>query len=335
MVPRITVVGATGKQGGSVVQTFLQHGGYEVRGLTRSTENPKAQALAAQGVEIAQANFDDLDSLVKAFEGSDMIFGMTDFFIHFFTKSAEEAQAIESEQGKKIAQAAARTQGLKSFIWSTLPDTKAISGGTAIVPHFQSKADVDNYIREELADTLLPKTTFLYLASFIDNFYYPPFQPIYAGAIDKYVYIQPQDKATLTPLLGDAQVNTGPYVLAIVKHADLTKGGKTVLASLGFETYEDVSKSLSKHLEKELVFAKVDFPTYESIFPKWGAELGLNMLYFERCPGESGWGSSGNTGVKPLLLQDLGLTIGKEIETWESGMQRMDWKTKFGPYAQK
>lgn len=68
MAPRITVIGATGKQGGSVVDTFLKDGNLQVRALTRNTDSPKAQALAKQGAEVVQANFDDLDSLRKAFE---------------------------------------------------------------------------------------------------------------------------------------------------------------------------------------------------------------------------------------------------------------------------
>lgn len=258
---------------------------------------------------------------------------MTDFFSHFFTKSAEESQALEYEQGKKIAQAAAQTKGLKNFIWSTLPDTNAISKGTNIVPHYQGKAEVDNYIHAELAETLLPKTTFLFLTAYVDNFAYPPFQPFYLESIDKYIVLQTQEKSTLTPLLGDAQVNTGPYVLAIVKSGDLAIHGRTVLASLGIETYEKVVKTLDKHLDKEVIYTKVDFATYDAIFPKWGVEIGLNTVYLERYPGLIAWASSGNTGLAPLLPEDLGLVIGKDLETWDSAMERMEWKAKFGPVS--
>lgn len=68
MAPRITVVGATGKQGSSVVQSFLRDGHYQIRGLTRNTQSAKALAWQDQGVEMVQANVDDLDSLIKAFE---------------------------------------------------------------------------------------------------------------------------------------------------------------------------------------------------------------------------------------------------------------------------
>ena len=51
----ITVLGATGVQGGSVVKKFLEDpklAGWAVRGVTRSTTSDKAKALAAKGVEL-------------------------------------------------------------------------------------------------------------------------------------------------------------------------------------------------------------------------------------------------------------------------------------------
>jgi nucleoside-diphosphate-sugar epimerase len=51
----ITVFGATGKQGGAVVQTFLNDpklkGHWRVRGITRDHTKDSAKKLAAQGVE--------------------------------------------------------------------------------------------------------------------------------------------------------------------------------------------------------------------------------------------------------------------------------------------
>jgi uncharacterized protein YbjT (DUF2867 family) len=65
----IAVVGATGGQGGSVVDSFLG-AGYAVRAITRNASSPKATALKERGVEVVTADLNDLDSLVKAFEVS-------------------------------------------------------------------------------------------------------------------------------------------------------------------------------------------------------------------------------------------------------------------------
>lgn len=53
----ITVFGATGNQGGSVVKTILADATlskeFKIRGITRDVSKPAAQALAKQGVEMA------------------------------------------------------------------------------------------------------------------------------------------------------------------------------------------------------------------------------------------------------------------------------------------
>ena len=66
----LTVVGATGAQGGSVVTAALKSGAYKVRGITRNVNSPAAKSLTAQGVEMVAADTSDLASLVRAFEVS-------------------------------------------------------------------------------------------------------------------------------------------------------------------------------------------------------------------------------------------------------------------------
>jgi uncharacterized protein YbjT (DUF2867 family) len=52
----ITVFGATGQQGGSVIRTILQDETlskeFKIRGVSRDTSKPEAQVLLKQGVEL-------------------------------------------------------------------------------------------------------------------------------------------------------------------------------------------------------------------------------------------------------------------------------------------
>jgi uncharacterized protein YbjT (DUF2867 family) len=68
MTAILTVVGATGSQGSSVIDSALKAGTYKVRAITRNVESKSAKALTARGVEVVAANLDDEDSLVKAFQ---------------------------------------------------------------------------------------------------------------------------------------------------------------------------------------------------------------------------------------------------------------------------
>ena len=68
----ITVVGATGAQGGGLVRAILSdpRGGFSARALTRDVNSDKAKALAKLGAEVVAADVDDVESLKRAFQGA-------------------------------------------------------------------------------------------------------------------------------------------------------------------------------------------------------------------------------------------------------------------------
>jgi len=63
----IAVTGATGSQGGGVVNV-MKTPGWKVRAITRNPGSDAAKKVAADGIEVVQADFDDEASLVKAFK---------------------------------------------------------------------------------------------------------------------------------------------------------------------------------------------------------------------------------------------------------------------------
>ena len=67
MTKIIAVIGATGQQGGGVVNVLSKTPGWKVRAITRNPSGEKAKQLEALGVEVVQANANDEASLVKAF----------------------------------------------------------------------------------------------------------------------------------------------------------------------------------------------------------------------------------------------------------------------------
>jgi uncharacterized protein YbjT (DUF2867 family) len=68
-----TVMGITGKVGGSVAENLLA-AGKAVRGVVRNPE--KAKAWADRGVELVQSAYDDPEVLAKAFVGAQGVFAM-------------------------------------------------------------------------------------------------------------------------------------------------------------------------------------------------------------------------------------------------------------------
>lgn len=166
MTKLICIVGVTGNQGGSVTQRFLQDKDYRVRGLTRDPASPAAQKLAAQGIEIVQANLDDVNTLTAAFRGANLIFSVTNYWEPFFRpdcrqKAAEAgvscrkyAYDVELQQGKNIADAAAQvvdTLDENGFIASTLSHAgKRSKGAFNELYHSDAKANIfPDYVNEK------------------------------------------------------------------------------------------------------------------------------------------------------------------------------------------
>jgi uncharacterized protein YbjT (DUF2867 family) len=129
----IAVIGATGQQGGGVVRALQASGQFKVRALTR---NPSKHRELAE--EVVAADLDKPETLKAAFAGAHGVFLVTNFW---------EAGSDERKQAT-AAISAAKDAGVKHFIWSTLPDVEAISGGRFNVPHFTSKAKIDLVVRE-------------------------------------------------------------------------------------------------------------------------------------------------------------------------------------------
>lgn len=178
MPQRLTVVGATGTQGGAVIEAALAAGGYQIRGITRNTSGELARALQAKGVEMVKANLLDYESVKAAFADSDAIFAMTDFFQPFMDleADAEKAMELEWKHALNTITAAAETSTLKHFIWSTLPHAANISGGKYQIPHWVGKNRAEDHIKTKLPH-LWAKTSFMWIGWYASNFVYPIFKP--------------------------------------------------------------------------------------------------------------------------------------------------------------
>lgn len=152
----ILVTGATGAQGGSVAKHLMEAGQFKVRALTRDIHSPKALALKASGAEVVQGDFANRTSLYAALKNVYGVFGVTDFWEH---------SNDEYLLGKNLVEAVAENN-VEHFIFSSLPPAKKISKGQLKIPHFDIKADLEEY-----AKSIIPGTTVINVAAYYENFY--------------------------------------------------------------------------------------------------------------------------------------------------------------------
>ena len=74
----VAVTMATGRQGIGVVKELSQTDKYQIRAITRNINSTKALELGRlNNVELVKGDLMDPESLKKAFEGVDVIFGNT------------------------------------------------------------------------------------------------------------------------------------------------------------------------------------------------------------------------------------------------------------------
>lgn len=149
--PLVAVAGCTGIQGGSVVRHLVDSGRFRVRGLTRNTSSIAAKALLDKGVEVVQADLDDVESLRRAFSGCHGVYAVTNCWEHGWD--------AETRHGKNMIDAA-KEQGVKHFIWSTMEHS-----GSLDIWHFDSKARVNDYLLESGIGR-----TSIYTAAYYENF---------------------------------------------------------------------------------------------------------------------------------------------------------------------
>lgn len=137
MPSSILVTGATGNQGGAVVDHLLSgdYGEFDVHAMTRKSEQPSALELADRGAEVVEGDLSEKNSLRPLVEEADAVFGVTNFW--------EAGYEDEIEQGTNLAEVADE-EGIDHFVFSSVGGAERDTG----ISHFDSKWEVEERIRE-------------------------------------------------------------------------------------------------------------------------------------------------------------------------------------------
>ncbi|GAB4817096.1 hypothetical protein N2152v2_004142 [Parachlorella kessleri] len=243
----VAVCGATGQQGGAVVDALLRLGGYKVRALTRDPASNSSKKLADKGVEVMKADFEDPASLEAAFQGADAVFGVTDFFAGCGLDPAREIQ-----QGKNMVDAAKKT-GVGHFVWSTLEPAQEATKGILepvnagyTVPHFDTKAEVEKYLHEQLPG----KGTALLTSFFLENMLPGAWMAPMKQPDGTFIMVFPVGTATLAYC---STADIGNVAAAIIAGGPGKFAGKTVPVAGDYLTLAATTEAVSKLTGKKVV----------------------------------------------------------------------------------
>jgi uncharacterized protein YbjT (DUF2867 family) len=172
----ILVTGATGAQGGAVIDSLIE-ASIPARALVRDPSSPRAQALAARGVELAKGTFDDRASLANAMRDVRGVFSMQN------PPRPPDLNA-ELRAGRNLIEAALIT-GVETFVHTSVAragDQQHFVGweeGRWWTDYWNSKSGVNDMVRA----AGFPHWTVLKPAYMMINFVPPKVQWMYPSLV--------------------------------------------------------------------------------------------------------------------------------------------------------
>src|SRR6266404_3680184 len=255
----IAVVGATGQQGGAVVRALQAGAQFKVRALTRNLA--KHSELAD---EVIQADLNRPETLTAAFEEAHGVFLVTNVW----------EEGTDEVQQATAAVRAAKEAGVKHFVWSTLPDVEAISGGKFHVPHFTCKAKVDRIVKE----AGFANHTFV-----IAPFYYQNLVGVLAPqkqADGSLGWALPLDPDVVCIHMGDIR-ELGNIVAGAFAHPEEAGNGEYLPLVGDFMSFSEIVDTLNRQGHKFSV-KQVPKEVFAGLFPG-GAEVAETFSYFQAC----------------------------------------------------
>jgi len=265
--PIFTIIGGTGAQGESALHGVASGcpGQFKYRIFTKDPNSAKANSLKEKygnDIEFVQGSQSNPADFDKAFNGATWAFINTNFW-------DPAIMLKEAEIGKAFADSA-KKNGVKHVIYSTLPDTKKISGGKYHVPHFDLKAEVEQYIRG-----MGLNAAFIAPAFYYQNWttFFPP-RPNGDGT-----YSITLPSATNSFITAFDVSEIGKVVSHMVKNWDQFKNKVVNIAGDHLHP-QDYVKTIAETTGLTIKLNKVPYDAFKSAA---GEELADMMHYFEDC----------------------------------------------------
>ena len=169
-------------------------------------------------------------------------------------------------------QQAAKDAGVKHFVWSTLPDVEAISGGKFDVPHFTGKAKIDRIVKE---------AGFAHHTFVIAPFYYQNLVGALAPqkqADGSMGWALPLDPDVRGIHMGDIR-ELGNIVAGAFAHPDQAGNGEYLPLVGDFMSFNEIVDTLNRQ-GHEFSFKQVPKEVFATLFPG-AAEIAEMFSYFQ------------------------------------------------------
>ena len=298
----ILVIGASGNQGGSVARHLMEDGTFTVRAMVRGSAT-NAQSLnkiknlidlnskLGCALEVADADLNDTDSMVKAMEGCYGVFAVTNFW------DPSVGYDGEIKQGKNVADAC-KLAGVQHVVFSTLDRNSD-------VPHFESKVIVEDYM----------KSLHLPLTCLVTSFYFENLTSFFPPKLEneEFVFTVAQKPTTLVPMY--SVYDTGGWVLEAFDHPKKYLGCDIVAVSQ-YLSYPELVATFTEVTGKKARFNYLPLDVFKTFGFPGCEELACNLKFFDDI----------NDGLKEDRRCSFeNSTNVYKGETWKQFLNRTKW----------
>ncbi|KAI7279473.1 hypothetical protein KC345_g5351 [Hortaea werneckii] len=306
----LTIFGATGNQGGSIIDLVLASPElstkYALRGITRDPSSAKSQALASQGVDMVQADLNDVASLQRAMQGAYGAFGVTDFW-------AVMSKEVEFQQGRNLFEAA-NAAGVRHYVWSSLPWAEKLTEGVLRhVDHFDSKAMVEEYVEANKGGMVV--------SYYMPAMFLAMIKTLVKAVDGTPMLSVPFSSDSIAWPLVDVRGDGGKYVMGLFEAGEKANGAKVNAVST-WTTPKEIVATLSKAAGQDVVYNPVSAEVFGGFFPEAIREELVETL---RLVGEYSYYGKG--AEKKQAEHDRWLVAGATKISLEQ------WVAKNGPWT--
>ena len=294
MQNKILVTGSTGFQGGAVVKQLVSDG-FEVKGLALETDD--ISQLQRLGVEISKGSFDDLDSLISAFNGVNKV--VLSFPLIFDKKRLLQFARNVVDAWKK--------SNVSMFVFNTnLPVFHKEVGLAA----FDTKLGIEQFFDSEKLPYVSLRPTL-----YMDNLSAPFLLPVI-----KANGILPYPVSSGKKIAWMSHSDLAKFVSVSLKRADLI-GQKFYIGGIQLISGEEMANVVSKYAKKPIHFVSLSPDEFESqLSGNFGAETAkeiANIYKFVKDNVE-------HFQVKDLRDNTL-VNLPVNLQTFDDWASQIDW----------
>ncbi|KAJ5126024.1 hypothetical protein N7526_008201 [Penicillium atrosanguineum] len=267
--PKVFVCGATGNQGGALIQNLLDHH-VEIHAITRNLESDPAKNLLSLGISLAEGDFDNEERLKQS------MIGCTSLFLNLSVNHTNPTG--ELEQAQRLL-SLAKQVGIQQVVYTssmaTMDPTRLThwDPNSLVATVLLSKQAIENEVR----NAGFKQWVILRPGNFMSNFLNPLVR-MYQGLVETGTFTTAFAQDTVLPMVDPN--DTGKFAAAAVLDPARFNQKEIEIASqmMGLE---DVMRDLSEATGKDL---KISFMSDEEAKekaaqnPLLGAQLAIRDL---------------------------------------------------------